>query len=71
MYDTKLVISMHLTVLTVCTQITFQSGWTAVLNRQTFEWNANPFSQIFRDTQSATDLISLFREKAQFDPRKG
>ena len=54
-----------------CIQITFQSGWTAVLNRQNFEWNATPLSQIFRETQSATDFISLFREKAKFDPRKG
>ena len=52
-------------------QVTFTSGWTALLNRQNFEWNANPFSEMFKETQNATDFIGLFREKAIFDPQTG
>ena len=37
------------------------------MNRQTFEWNTNPFCRLFREANTAYDFIGVFRARTKYD----
>ena len=51
-------------------QVTFQSGYTVLLNRQNFEWNRSPFSKQFKNTTTAGKFIATWNRVAVLDQHR-
>ena len=43
------------------------NGCIGLLNRQTFEWNANDFCRLFSKTQTAQDFFTVFNANTNWD----
>ena len=54
----------------VCIQISFQSGYKVVLNRQNFEWNKSSFSEQFKTTTTAGEFITIWNNVTIMDQHR-
>ena len=52
-------------------QIDFKNGYSAVLNRQHFEWNQTAFSQQLRHSRDGCEFTTQFNKLTQFDTSRG